>query len=434
MTAGSAARRRPWSSGARSAARRRTGGVGIGRRGGPGPGGVAHRGRPARGRPPRRPATAGSGSAVAARARREVRRARGDPRARAPRSGRRGRRRSASTGGEPTVSDRGSRPTRPWPAPRPAPSAACTDAAPASTRVGAFAVALLLVTGAVFAGILVFDGPEHRTPTARAENPVMPVTAPPPPIVVPSPPVTDAPALPVPEAAPADPYENVPIVAIGEMEIPKIGLVHTIYEGVSLTVVNHGPGHWPGTPMPGGYGNMVFAGHRTTYDHPFRNIDQLVEGDHDHLPHRPGHVHVPRHEDRGRALGRRVDRRPASRPHGDVVRVSPAGERRVPLRGVRRARHDVTVVSGAVVDRRRYFPFSIIVNSELTPNAMTAAMHESAQRDEDHPPHERGDLAERLQDDAGLAGPCVGRVPAHGTLDFLPSAPLPTPVSLRPSR
>ena len=85
--------------------------------------------------------------------------------------------------------------------------------------------------------------------------------------------------LPVPEAAPEDPYEKVPVVAIGEMEIPKIGLVHTIYEGVSLTVVDHGPGHWPGTPMPGGYGNSVFAGHRTTNSRPFRNIDQLVAGD-----------------------------------------------------------------------------------------------------------------------------------------------------------
>jgi sortase A len=151
-----------------------------------------------------------------------------------------------------------------------------------ASRVVAFVAAFLVLTGAVFAGILVFDGPANRTPTARAENPVVPVTKPPPPpIVVPdsTPPSTEAPALQQPEAAPADPYENVPIVAIGEIEIPKIGLVHTIYEGVSLTVVNHGPGHWPGTPMPGGYGNMVFAGHRTTYDHPFRNLDQLVEGD-----------------------------------------------------------------------------------------------------------------------------------------------------------
>src|SRR6185295_1159062 len=94
------------------------------------------------------------------------------------------------------------------------------------TRGIAFVVAFLLITGAVFAATLVFDGSEHRTPTARAENPIIPVTAPPPPIVVPTPPVTEAPALPAPEAAPADPYENVPIVEIGEMEIPKIGLVH----------------------------------------------------------------------------------------------------------------------------------------------------------------------------------------------------------------
>ena len=147
------------------------------------------------------------------------------------------------------------------------------------TRAVAFASALLLITGAVFAGILLFDGSEHRTPTARAQNPVVPVTKPPPPIVIPTPPATESLPLPVPEAAPADAYEKVPVVAVGEIEIPKIGLVHTIYEGVSLTVVDHGPGHWPGTPMPGGWGNSVFAGHRTTNSRPFRNLDQLVEGD-----------------------------------------------------------------------------------------------------------------------------------------------------------
>ena len=147
-----------------------------------------------------------------------------------------------------------------------------------STRFGAFATALLLIVAAVFAGVSLFDGPANRAPAARAENPVVPATVPvtttPPPVTV-----TEAPPLPVPEAAPRDPYEKVPVIAVGEMEIPKIGLVHTIYEGVSLTVVDHGPGHWPGTPMPGGYGNSVFAGHRTTNSRPFRNIDQLVAGD-----------------------------------------------------------------------------------------------------------------------------------------------------------
>jgi sortase A len=69
------------------------------------------------------------------------------------------------------------------------------------------------------------------------------------------------------------------IVQVGEIRIPKIGLVHPIFEGVTLTVIDHGPGHWPGSAMPGQLGNAVFAGHRVTHTHPMRNIDQLVEGD-----------------------------------------------------------------------------------------------------------------------------------------------------------
>lgn len=145
-------------------------------------------------------------------------------------------------------------------------------------RIGALVGALLLISAAVFAGVSLVDGPANRASVAQAENPVVPATAP---VTTTLPPVTvtEAPPLPVPEAAPEDAYEKVPVVAVGEMAIPKIGLVHTIYEGVSLTVVDHGPGHWPGTPMPGGFGNSVFAGHRTTNSRPFRNIDQLVPGD-----------------------------------------------------------------------------------------------------------------------------------------------------------
>lgn len=90
---------------------------------------------------------------------------------------------------------------------------------------------------------------------------------------------TTLPPLPVPEAAPANPYEDVPIVRIGTIEIPKIGLVHDIFAGIWLTTIDHGPGHWPGSAEPGGYGNSIFAGHRVTNSHPFRNIDQLVVGD-----------------------------------------------------------------------------------------------------------------------------------------------------------
>lgn len=57
-------------------------------------------------------------------------------------------------------------------------------------------------------------------------------------------------------------------------------MTQNLYEGVWLTVLNVGPGHWPGTADPGGYGNTVIAGHRVTHSRPFRNIDDLVVGDH----------------------------------------------------------------------------------------------------------------------------------------------------------
>jgi sortase A len=49
--------------------------------------------------------------------------------------------------------------------------------------------------------------------------------------------------------------------------------------GISLRNIDQGPSHWPGTALPGEKGNAVFAGHRVTHTHPFRNIDQLVQGD-----------------------------------------------------------------------------------------------------------------------------------------------------------
>jgi sortase A len=85
--------------------------------------------------------------------------------------------------------------------------------------------------------------------------------------------------LPVPEDAPADPYANVPVTQIGTISIPKIGLVHPIYEGVTLTVIDNGPGHWPGSAMPGHLGNAVFPGHRVTHSHPFLDLDLLAPGD-----------------------------------------------------------------------------------------------------------------------------------------------------------
>ncbi|MBV8160606.1 MAG: class E sortase, partial [Acidimicrobiia bacterium] len=52
-----------------------------------------------------------------------------------------------------------------------------------------------------------------------------------------------------------------------------------MFEGVGLDVLANGPGHWPGTAMPGDNGNAVVAGHRVTHTHPFLDIDQLQPGD-----------------------------------------------------------------------------------------------------------------------------------------------------------
>ena len=89
---------------------------------------------------------------------------------------------------------------------------------------------------------------------------------------------TTSEAIPVPLAAPP-PRAKASLVQLGTIEIPKIGISKPLFEGVSLTVLDNGPGHWPGTAMPGHIGNVVIGGHRTSHDRPFRNIDQLAVGD-----------------------------------------------------------------------------------------------------------------------------------------------------------
>jgi sortase A len=70
-------------------------------------------------------------------------------------------------------------------------------------------------------------------------------------------------------------FERGSRASLGWMEIPAIGLSTKFYDGVGEEAVELGPGHWPGTPWPGQPGNAVFAGHRTTYTHPFGDLDLL---------------------------------------------------------------------------------------------------------------------------------------------------------------
>lgn len=66
----------------------------------------------------------------------------------------------------------------------------------------------------------------------------------------------------------------------GKIDIAKIGLhSKTFVEGVTKADLRKGPGHYPGTPLPGNAGNASIAGHRTTYGAPFNRIDELVPGD-----------------------------------------------------------------------------------------------------------------------------------------------------------
>ena len=84
--------------------------------------------------------------------------------------------------------------------------------------------------------------------------------------------------LPTPQPPP-DPEAPDAGLELGTIEIPKLGVNRALWEGVSLTTLDRGPGHWPGTAMPGTLGNVVVGGHRVSHDRPFRDIDQLVPGD-----------------------------------------------------------------------------------------------------------------------------------------------------------
>ena len=50
----------------------------------------------------------------------------------------------------------------------------------------------------------------------------------------------------------------------------------TLYEGIRMSTLDLGPGHWPGTAMPGEIGNVVVGGYRTSKHRVFRHIDDLV--------------------------------------------------------------------------------------------------------------------------------------------------------------
>ncbi|BEP13188.1 hypothetical protein acdb102_14990 [Acidothermaceae bacterium B102] len=76
-----------------------------------------------------------------------------------------------------------------------------------------------------------------------------------------------------------------PAVAKGSPEtilyVPRLGTGYhyVVVEGVGVDDLKKGPGHYPGTALPGQLGNVVVSGHRTTYLAPFNRFDELKPGD-----------------------------------------------------------------------------------------------------------------------------------------------------------
>jgi len=88
-------------------------------------------------------------------------------------------------------------------------------------------------------------------------------------------PTTSAPT-PTTTAPPPPPVEG---DAVAVIRIPRIGVDKAVVEGVSVADLKRGPGHYPGSPLPGQPGHAAIAGHRTTYGAPFYELNELREGD-----------------------------------------------------------------------------------------------------------------------------------------------------------
>ncbi len=65
-----------------------------------------------------------------------------------------------------------------------------------------------------------------------------------------------------------------------------------VVDGVTVQALKAGPGHYPGTALPGEEGNFAVAGHRTTYGAPFFHLDDLKAGDEIHVTDPEGQEHI----------------------------------------------------------------------------------------------------------------------------------------------
>lgn len=66
---------------------------------------------------------------------------------------------------------------------------------------------------------------------------------------------------------------------IGRIDIPAIDQRSIVLEGTGQEELRKGPGHYIPTSLPGERGTVGLAGHRTTWEQPFRRINELRPGD-----------------------------------------------------------------------------------------------------------------------------------------------------------
>jgi sortase A len=63
------------------------------------------------------------------------------------------------------------------------------------------------------------------------------------------------------------------------LSIPALGLNALVGQGVTASTLAGGPGHYPGTSLPGHGGTIGIAGHRVTHTRPFLRLNELRRGD-----------------------------------------------------------------------------------------------------------------------------------------------------------
>jgi sortase A len=130
----------------------------------------------------------------------------------------------------------------------------------------------IAVAGLVLAAIGATAATAAHAPSAVATTAVVPTT------VAGTTTTTTLPQLPVPADAPAD-NDVEPQTLHGRIQIPAIGVDSPLLEGIRISTLDYGPGHWPGSALPGQLGNVVVAGHRTSHNADFRRLDELEPGD-----------------------------------------------------------------------------------------------------------------------------------------------------------